>query len=104
VSPEIGPEEQRDEHLIGRLRRHRDRREKAAAEPPGRPWKTVAEVGLLGWLIALPTVGGAFLGHLLDRRYDTGVTWALGFLTLGLAVGFYAYWRAVEAGRRKIDE
>jgi ATP synthase protein I len=53
----------------------------------------VAHVGVLGWLIALPTVGGAYLGHRLDERFDAGITWALCFLSLGLAGGGYLLWR-----------
>lgn len=56
-------------------------------------WVQVSRVGTLGWLIALPIVGGALLGHLIDRRLDTGLTFTLALLMLGLVLAGYALWR-----------
>ena len=86
----------RDQLLIARIRAQEAKRLKAEREPVGSLWRTVAQVGSLGWLLALPPVGGAFVGHLLDRRLQTGITWALGLLFLGLLCGAYFFWRAVQ--------
>jgi ATP synthase protein I len=56
-------------------------------------WVQVSRVGTLGWLIALPIVGGALLGHLLDRRFDTGLTFTLAMLLLGLVIAGFTIWR-----------
>lgn len=56
-------------------------------------WVQVSRVGTLGWLIALPIVGGALLGHLLDRRLGTGLTFTLALLGVGLVLAGYALWR-----------
>ena len=45
------------------------------------------------WLVAVPIVVGALLGRLLDRRFDSGITWAMAGLSLGVLVGGYALWR-----------
>ena len=56
-------------------------------------WVQVSRVGTLGWLIALPIVGGALLGHLLDQSLGTGITFTLAFLALGIAVAGFTLWR-----------
>ena len=84
-----------DRVLIERIERQKTERLRASREPAGSLWRTVAQVGTLGWLIALPPVLGAFLGHLIDMRLDTGITWAIGLLFLGLAMGGYFFWRTV---------
>ncbi len=38
----------------------------------------------IGWEIAIPIVGGPFLGFILDRRFDTGVRWTFILLGVGL--------------------
>jgi len=56
-------------------------------------WVQVARVGTLGWVLALPIVGGALLGHFIDHRLGTGLTFTLALLLLGLATAGYALWR-----------
>lgn len=90
-----------DKVLIERIEREKRDRERLKKEPVGSLWRTVAQVGILGWLIALPPVLGAFFGHLLDMRLGSGVTWALGLLFLGLAVGAYFFWRAIQEAEGK---
>lgn len=84
-----------DQDLLARIRAHQRREAEAAAHSGRSLWRTVAHVGALGWLLALPTVAGAYLGHQLDRRLEAGVTWALCGLGLGLCAGGYLIWRAV---------
>ena len=85
-----------DRVLIERIEAQLAQRLEAEREPVGSLWRTVAQVGSLGWLLALPPVLGAFLGHLLDMRFETGITWALGLLFLGLCAGAYFFWRTVQ--------
>jgi ATP synthase protein I len=59
-------------------------------------WQGLAQVGTVGWMVALPAVGGALLGRWVDARYGTGVFWTLSLLTVGLAVGCVAAWRAMN--------
>jgi ATP synthase protein I len=61
-------------------------------------WQGLAMVGVVGWLVTLPAVGGALLGRWIDRRADTGIRWTLGLLVLGLAGGCAAAWRHVKEG------
>ncbi len=71
--------------------------ERKAASGRGRSlWVEVSRVGTLGWLLALPIVGGALLGHMIDRALGTGLSFALGLLGLGLAIAGYALFRHAD--------
>jgi ATP synthase protein I len=59
-------------------------------------WQGLAQLGTVGWMIALPTVGGALLGRWIDTRYTTGVFWTLSLLCAGLAIGCLAVWRTIN--------
>jgi predicted F0F1-ATPase subunit len=91
---------QRSEEVRTRVESHAQRVRTAQAEPAGSLWRSVAKVGSLGWLMALPPAGGALLGHHLDRRTGGGITWALGFLFLGLVASGYYLWREVREVNR----
>lgn len=82
--------------LAERIARDTQRRKKAESEPRSNLWTQVARVGTLGWLIALPIVAGALLGHALDRVLGTGITWALALMMLGIVVGAYVIWRELR--------
>ena len=62
-------------------------------------WQSLGMLGMVGWPIALATVGGALLGRYLDNRFETGVRFTLMLLTAGAIVGSYVAWRAL--GGRK---
>jgi ATP synthase protein I len=70
---------------VVRMRKARQRR--------GSFWGGLAVVGSVGWMVALPTVGGAFLGRYLDDRFETNIQFTLGLLLLGLFIGGYGVWR-----------
>lgn len=55
-------------------------------------WSALALVGSVGWIVVLPTVLGAWGGRWLDNRLDSGLTFTLGLLVLGLASGVYTTW------------
>lgn len=64
-------------------------------------WQGLAQVGTIGWTIALPAVAGAFLGRWVDGRYGTGVFWTLTLLTGGLVIGCIAAWRSISRELRE---
>ena len=59
-------------------------------------WRGLAQVGTVGWMIALPGVGGALLGRWVDRQYGMGVFWTLSLLIAGVVIGCLAVWRAMN--------
>ena len=50
---------------------------------------------MVGWPIAMGSVGGALLGRYLDTRFATGVRYTLMLLTAGVLLGCFAAWKAV---------
>lgn len=73
------------------------RMQRARGQPRG-AWSGLGMVGAVGWMLALPTVAGAFGGHLVDMRLGSGVTYALAGMLTGMCVGGYAVWRFVIRG------
>lgn len=93
---ETSPTEQRTRELAGSIDRTAARQRKAERERGRNFWVEVSRVGTLGWLLALPIVGGALIGHLIDRRLGTGSSFALGLLAVGLALAGYALYRHAD--------
>lgn len=72
-------------------------RKKAARDNPGpSPLRGVGTFGMIGWSIAVPTVGGAFLGLWLDRIRPQAFSWTVALILGGLAIGVLIAWAWVE--------
>jgi predicted F0F1-ATPase subunit len=54
----------------------------------------------LGWSIALPAVAGAWIGHRLDLRWESGVRFTLMLLFVGVIVGSIIAWRVMGEHRK----
>ena len=59
-------------------------------------WQSVGVLGMVGWPIALASVGGALAGRYLDERFETGVRFTLMLLTAGVIIGSFTAWRALR--------
>ena len=59
-------------------------------------WQSLGLLGMVGWPIAIASVGGALVGRYLDNRFDTGVKFTLMLLTAGTMAGCYTAWRALK--------
>jgi ATP synthase protein I len=59
-------------------------------------WQSLGVLGMVGWPIALASVGGALGGRYLDDRFGTGVQFTLMLLTAGAIIGSYTAWRALK--------
>jgi ATP synthase protein I len=55
-------------------------------------WFGLGMFGLVGWAVALPTLGGAALGLWLDARVSSRVSWTLTLLLLGALLGALNAW------------
>ena len=55
---------------------------------------------MIGWSIAVPTVGGAFLGLWLDRVAPQGFSWPIALILGGVVLGAFiaAAWVNGEGG------
>ena len=56
----------------------------------------LAQIGVLGWMIVLPTLAGMFIGRWLDQLLHSGVFWTAPLLLLGLGLGCWAAWKWVN--------
>lgn len=57
----------------------------------------LARVGVLGWIVVVPTLLGAWLGGWLDRLSGGGIVWSGALLSLGLALGCWSAWKWMHA-------
>lgn len=89
--------------LDARIDRFARRRARARARRGKSLWAQATAVGTLGWLIAVPITAGAILGHLLDRRLGSGITWSMAFMFLGVLVGGYALWKVGFDARTQVE-
>ncbi len=62
-------------------------------------WFGLGMFGLVGWSVALPTLGGALLGLWLDRAFPGTYSWTLMLLTAGLFLGCAIAWYWIEKER-----
>ncbi len=78
-------------------------RKKEPKKPDGSSiWYYVGFAGDLGFTIAVPIAGGAFLGLYIDQQLSTYPTMTLSLLFLGIAVSFIGFIRIVrDLMRRK---
>lgn len=80
-----------------RVRRERWRRWHTSGEPS--VIRFVGQIGVLGWLIVIPTLVGLFIGRWLDHRFGSGIFWSAALLFVGVTVGFWSGWRWMQSGR-----
>ena len=59
-------------------------------------WFGLGMSGLIGWSVAVPTLGGIMLGLWLDRRHSGAFSWTLALLFAGLFVGCANAWYWVD--------
>ncbi|MEZ6062355.1 MAG: AtpZ/AtpI family protein [Planctomycetaceae bacterium] len=75
---------------------HRDGARLARREKGHRSfWQSLSVLGMVGWPIAMGSVGGSLLGRYLDVQWGTGVRYTLMFMTAGVFIGCYAAWKSV---------
>ena len=58
-------------------------------------WRSLSVLGMVGWPIAVGSVGGALLGRYLDTHFTTGVRYTLMLMTAGVLAGSFAAWKTV---------
>jgi ATP synthase protein I len=59
-------------------------------------WFGLGMSGLIGWSVAVPTLGGAMLGLWWDHRHPGAHSWTLMLLAIGLVVGCANAWHWVS--------
>ncbi len=69
----------------------RDRQARDVPEPT--LGSRLGQIGMLGWMIVIPALLALWLGHRLDRHFQTGVFFSAPLLMLGAAFGLWSAWR-----------
>ena len=94
--PDSRSVEEGDSNLLSSIRRRVTRHTKAQREGQPSFGRYLAQVGVLGWTIVLPTLLGVFAGRWVDHRLGTGIFWTGPLLMAGLAIGCWSAWRWVH--------
>ncbi len=77
-------------------------RKQAARDNPGpSPMRGIGVFGVIGWSIAVPTVGGAFLGLWLDRTYPQDFSWTIALILGGVVIGGALAWAWINEEKDK---
>ncbi len=76
---------------------HVERRRKWLDEGEPPVARRLAQIGVLGWIVVVPMLLGAFAGRWLDQRFSTGIFWTAPLLLLGLALGCWSAWRWMQS-------
>ncbi|WP_299788450.1 AtpZ/AtpI family protein [uncultured Marivita sp.] len=71
------------------IARHAKRMKSAREDPGPSPLRGIGTFGMIGWSIAVPTVGGAFLGIWLDRVAPQGFSWTIALILGGVVLGVF---------------
>jgi ATP synthase protein I len=74
-------------------RRAADRAERAALDPEPSVGRRLGQIGALGWIILVPTLGALFLGRWIDHRLGSGIFFSAPLLLVGATLGFWSAWR-----------
>jgi ATP synthase protein I len=79
--------------LLQSVRRWMERRQNWMHQGEPSFGQYLAQVGVLGWTIVVPTLLGVFLGRWIDRTFGTGIFWTGPLMMLGLAAGCWTAWQ-----------
>jgi ATP synthase protein I len=82
-----------DKEMIASVRQRTRRRQGAEREGEPSLGRYLAQIGVLGWMIVLPSLAGVFAGRMLDRWLETGIFWTGPLLIVGVAIGCWGAWR-----------
>jgi ATP synthase protein I len=82
-----------DHDLLAQVRRQSDRMQRWLRDGDPSLMRQLAAVGVLGWIVVVPMLGGIALGRWLDRWLGSGIMMTAALLLLGLVLGCWSAWR-----------
>ncbi len=86
-----------DDPLVRQARLRRERRDKWLREGDMSVGRRLAQIGVLGWILVVPTLVGLFGGRWLDARFSDGIFWTAPCMMLGLILGGWTAWTWMNA-------
>ena len=83
--------------LVDGVRRRSERERSYQREGPPSVARRLGQIGVLGWIIVVPILGGIFAGRWLDLTFQSGLTFTAALLMLGAILGLWSAWRWMQA-------
>ena len=83
------------------IRRRAQRMQESRDEPSFSPLSGLGVFGVIGWSVAIPTVGGAFLGVWLNKVAPQDFSWPIALILGGVVVGAMVAWSWIDKNRDK---
>lgn len=83
---------ERPEPSADEIGRQAGRRKAARDDPAPSPLRGLGVFGMIGWAVAVPTVGGAFLGLWLDGAAPQAFSWTIALILGGVVIGALIAW------------
>ena len=83
------------------IRRRTQRMQKTRDEPQYSSLNGLGVFGVIGWSVAIPTVGGAFLGMWLNRVAPQSFSWPIALILGGVVLGGLVAWSWIDKTRDK---
>ena len=79
--------------LAQKARLRKERQKRWIREGEDSVGRRLAQIGVLGWIIVLPTLGGVLVGRWLDGVFDSRIFFTAPLLMTGAAIGGWSAWR-----------
>ena len=86
------------------IRRSAERLQRSRRAPGASPLRGLGVFGMIGWSIAVPTVGGAFLGLWLNKVAPQSFSWPIALILGGTVVGGIIAWTWVSKETQSQNE
>ncbi len=78
------------------IHRRAQRMQQTRDEPKYSPLTGLGVFGVIGWSVAIPTVGGAFLGLWLNRVAPQSFSWPIALILGGVVIGAMVAWNWID--------
>lgn len=88
-----GPYSRESDQVAEAARRAAERARSGAQDPEPSLGSRLGQIGVLGWMIVVPSLFGALVGRWLDRALGTGIFFSAPLIMIGAVLGFRAAWK-----------